>query len=100
MCREISWPRIKVLTERFTDLINTSTTNGEEFFSMRQAFDQSIIEGQRTVISEQTDCATADRDLADLERNATPQPPTAVMTAGQRRRSALAAAGLLRRCGL
>ena len=29
VCREISWPRIKVLTDKFSDLIKTSVTNGE-----------------------------------------------------------------------
>jgi hypothetical protein len=78
VCREISWPRIKALTDKFSDLIKTSVTNGEAFSSIQQAYDQSIVEGQRTVTSKQTDCAAALRDLADLERAVTP--PATVVT--------------------
>jgi hypothetical protein len=80
VCREISWPRMKALTDKFSDLIKASVTNGEEFSSIQQAYDQSTIEGQRTVTSKQTDCAAALRDLADLERAVTSQPPAAVVT--------------------
>jgi branched-chain amino acid transport system substrate-binding protein len=80
VCREISWPRIKALTEGFSDLIKASVTNGEEFSSIQQAYDQSTIESQRTVSSKRTDCPAAVRDLADLERAVTSQPPAAVAT--------------------
>jgi branched-chain amino acid transport system substrate-binding protein len=80
VCREISWPRIKALTDGLSDLIKASVTNGEEFSSIQQAYDQSSIEGQRTVSSKRTDCAAAVRDLADLERAVTSQPPAAVAT--------------------
>jgi hypothetical protein len=58
VCREISWPRIKALTEGFSDLIKASVTNGEEFSAIQQTYDQSTIDSQRTVTSKQTDCAT------------------------------------------
>jgi hypothetical protein len=78
VCREISWPRIKTLTEGFSDLIKASVTNAEEFSAIQQAYDQSTIEGQRTVSSKRTDCAAAVRDLADLERTVASPPPAAV----------------------
>ena len=78
MCREISWPRVKALTDGLSDLIKASVTNGEEFSSIQQAYDQSTIEGQLTVSSKRTDCAAAVRDLADLERAITSQPPAAI----------------------
>ena len=77
VCREISWPRMKALTDKLADLIRASVTNGEEFSSIQQAYDQSIIESQRTVTSKQTDCAAAVHDLSDLERAVTSRPPTA-----------------------
>jgi branched-chain amino acid transport system substrate-binding protein len=80
VCREVSRPRIKAMTDKLSDLIAASNTNGEEFSSIRQAFDQSAVEGQRTVTSKQTDCAAADRDLADMEAIVTSQPPAAVTT--------------------
>jgi hypothetical protein len=76
VCREISWSRIKALTDKFSDLIKAPGTNGEEFSSLQQAYDQSTVDSQRTVTSKQTDCAAAVRDLADLERAVTSQPPT------------------------
>ena len=80
VCREISWPRIKALTDGLSDLIKASVTNGEEFSSIQQAYDQSTIESQRTVSSKRTDCPAAVRDLSDLERAVTSQPPTAAGT--------------------
>jgi branched-chain amino acid transport system substrate-binding protein len=80
VCREISWSRIKALTDQFSNLIKASVTNGEEFSSIQQAYDQSAIEGQLTVSSKHTDCAAAVRDLADLERAVTSQPPAAIGT--------------------
>jgi hypothetical protein len=75
VCREISWPRMKALTDKFSDLLKTSVTDSEEFSTIQQAYDQSTIEGQLTVASRQVDCAVAVRDLADLERAVTSQPP-------------------------
>jgi hypothetical protein len=77
VCREISWPRIKALTDKFSDLVKVSVTQGEAFSMIQQAYDQSAIEGQRTVSSKQIDCAAAVRDLADLERTVTLQADTA-----------------------
>ena len=68
VCREISWPRIKALTDNFSDLIKVSVPQSEEFASIQQAYDQSTIDSQRAVTSKQIDCAAAVRDLVDLER--------------------------------
>jgi branched-chain amino acid transport system substrate-binding protein len=81
VCREISWPRIKALTDRFSDLVKASGANGEEFSSIQQAYDQSAIDGQRTLSSKHTDCAAAVRDLADLERAVTGASPVQARTA-------------------
>jgi phage-related tail protein len=81
VCREISWPRIKALTDQFSDLAKASGANGEEFSSIQQAYDQSAIEGQRTLSSKHIDCAAAVRDLVDLERAVTGASPTQVQTA-------------------
>jgi hypothetical protein len=80
VCREISWPRMKALTDKFSDLLKTSVTDSEEFSAIQQAYDQSTIEGQRTIAGKQVDCAAAVRDLADLERAVVSQPPAAVAT--------------------
>jgi hypothetical protein len=80
VCREISWPRMKALTDKFADLLKTSVTDSGEYSSIQQAYDQSSIEGQLTVTSRQVDCGAAVRDLADLERAVASQPPAAVTT--------------------
>jgi hypothetical protein len=80
VCREITWPRTKALTEGFFDLVKASATKGEEFSSIQQAYDQSAIEGQLGVSNKRIDCAAAVRDLADLERAVTSPPPAAVAT--------------------
>ena len=80
VCREISWPRMKALTDKFADLLKTSVTDNGEYSSIQQAYDQSSIEGQLTVTSRQVDCGAAVRDLADLERAVAAQPPAAVTT--------------------
>jgi hypothetical protein len=55
-------------------------TNGEEFSSIQQTYDQSTIEGQRTVSSKRTDCVVAVRELSDLESAVTSQLSAAVAT--------------------
>jgi hypothetical protein len=80
VCREISWPRIKALTDKLSDLIKAPGINDGEFSSIQQAYDQSTIDSQRTVTSKHTDCAAAVRDLADLERAVTSQPPAVAGT--------------------
>jgi branched-chain amino acid transport system substrate-binding protein len=80
VCREISWPRMKALTGKFSDLLKTSVTDSEQFSSIQQAYDQSAIEGQLTVASGRVDCAVAVRDLVELERAVTSLPPAAVAT--------------------
>jgi hypothetical protein len=80
VCREMSWPRIKALTDKFSGLVKASVTNGEEFSSIQEAYDQSAVQGQRTVSSKQVDCVAAVRDLADLERVVTSQLPAAIGT--------------------
>ena len=82
VCREITWPRAKALTEGFSDLIKASATNSEEFSSIQQAYDQSAIDGQLNVSSKRIDCAAAVRDLADLERAVASPPPAAIAGPG------------------
>ena len=88
VCREITWPRAKALTEGFSDLVKASATNGEEFSSIQQAYDQSAIDGQLGVSSKRIDCAAAVRDLADLERAVASPPPVAAGPAPAQSRSA------------
>jgi hypothetical protein len=81
VCREITWSRVKALTDRFSDLVKTSVTRSDEFSLIQQAYDQSSVDFQRAVASKQIDCAAAVRDLADLER-AVASPPPAIANFG------------------
>jgi hypothetical protein len=80
-CREISQSRIRAMTDKLSELITSPITGNEEFSSIRQAFDQSVAEGRRAVTSKQTDCVSADRDLADMEGIVT-SPASAATTTG------------------
>ncbi len=73
VCREISWPRMKALTDNLSDLIKATVANSEELSSIQQAYDQSTVGGQLNVNSKQTDCAAALHELADLERTVSSQ---------------------------
>jgi hypothetical protein len=75
VCREITWSRVKALTDKFSDLVKTSVTRNDEFSQIQQAYDQSSIDFQRAVASKQIDCAAAVRELADLERAVASPPP-------------------------
>jgi branched-chain amino acid transport system substrate-binding protein len=76
-CKEVSRSRLQAMTDRLSELVKSSVTAGGESSAVQQAFDQSVSEGRRTVTSKQRDCASADRDLADMEGIVTSQPAAA-----------------------
>src|SRR5215470_7327519 len=43
-CREVSRPRIKVITDKITEVIKASTLNQNDVTSILQTFDQSVAE--------------------------------------------------------
>jgi hypothetical protein len=77
VCREITWLRVKALTDKFSELVKSSVTKHDEFSQIQQAYDQSSVDFQRAVASKQIDCVAAVRELADLER-AVASPPAAI----------------------
>jgi hypothetical protein len=62
------------------------TSSDTEFAEISQSLDRSIADGSRAVASGQLDCATAERQLADLERSigssAAPTTPAPAVAAG------------------
>jgi branched-chain amino acid transport system substrate-binding protein len=76
-CREISPHRIKAMTDKLFGLIAAYALNDEESASIRRAYNQRYIEGQRAVTDKQADCAAADRDLTALELTVAPPPAAA-----------------------
>jgi len=72
-CPAINKARIKGISDRIVDVIKTSAANEEESTAIIETLNTSQSEGARGVASRQTDCATADRELSDLESASAPQ---------------------------
>lgn len=84
-CQNVARPRIKNISDKITSVIKTSATGEEENKAVLELFNANYLEGSRAVASKQTDCATADRELADLESASAPaaQPQIIAMTPAQ-----------------
>src|SRR5713101_9130303 len=68
-CREIARPRIQAIVDKFTAVIVEASSNEAERSDLTQAFDRSVADGRGAVTTGRTDCRSADRQLADLERS-------------------------------
>jgi branched-chain amino acid transport system substrate-binding protein len=81
-CRDIARPRIQAIVDKFTAVIMEASSNQAERSDLTQAFDRSVAEGRGAVTTGRTDCRSADRQLADLERSiAGPGPSLAAVIA-------------------
>jgi branched-chain amino acid transport system substrate-binding protein len=83
-CRDIARPRIQAIVDKFTAVIKEASSNEAERSDLTQAFDRSVADGRGAVTTERTDCRSADRQLADLERSIAgpaPGPSVAAVTA-------------------
>jgi ABC-type branched-subunit amino acid transport system substrate-binding protein len=84
-CPDIARPRIKAISDQFVSAMGKVATNPRDANAVHDAYDQGVSFGQRAIETHQTDCATAGRDLANLERtpltlvtaDATPAPAPA-----------------------
>src|SRR5260370_26069603 len=68
-CRDIARPRIQAIVDKFTAVIKEASSNEAERSDLTQAFDRSVADGRGAVTTGRTDCRSADRQLADLERS-------------------------------
>jgi branched-chain amino acid transport system substrate-binding protein len=68
-CRDIARPRIQVIVDKFKAVITEASSNEAERSDLTQAFDRSVADGRGAVTTGRTDCRSADRQLADLERS-------------------------------
>ena len=82
-CSNVARPRIRSVSDTITAVIKSSAVGEDESKTVLDLFNTSYIEGSRAVTTKQTDCATADRELADLESASVPAPQMNVMTPGQ-----------------
>lgn len=78
-CPDVARPRIKGISDQFAAALGKLSSNPQDTNAVRDAYDQGVSFGQRAIETHQTDCATADRDLANLER----APLTLVATDGK-----------------
>ncbi len=79
-CPSVARPRIKSVSDKITDVIKASSLGEDESKAIVDVFNASYLEGGRAVSARQTDCATADRELADLESASAPASQMNVMT--------------------
>ena len=68
-CPDIARPRIQTIVDKFTAVITAASSNEAERSDLAQLLDRSVTEGRGAVTSGRTDCALADRQLADMERS-------------------------------
>jgi branched-chain amino acid transport system substrate-binding protein len=83
-CPDIARPRIQAIVDKFTAVIKEASSNEAERSDLTQAFDRSVADGRGAVTTGRTDCRSADRQLADLERSIAgpgPGPSVAAVTA-------------------
>lgn len=80
-CPNVARHRIKAISDKITDVIKSSSAGEEERKAIFDLLSASFLEGGRSVSTKQTDCATADRELADLESASAPAVQMNVMIA-------------------
>src|SRR5450432_4240339 len=68
-CRDIARPRIQLIVDKFTVVITEASSNEAERSDLTQVLDRSVADGRGAVTTGRTDCRSADRQLADLERS-------------------------------
>jgi hypothetical protein len=87
-CPDIAPSRVKTAGDRFTAVLDKAGNALQNPSAVRDAYVQGMAFGQRAIETHQTDCATADRELATQERAAAsldapePAPPPAAQATG------------------
>jgi ABC-type branched-subunit amino acid transport system substrate-binding protein len=67
VCQEVAPARIKAMSDKLQAVFSIATTNADSLNSLKQLYEKSLSEGQRAVAAHRKDCATAERELAELE---------------------------------
>jgi branched-chain amino acid transport system substrate-binding protein len=68
-CKEIARPRVQVVVDKFTAVIKETSANEAKRNELTQSLDRGVTDGRTQVALGRTDCRSADRQLADLERS-------------------------------
>jgi branched-chain amino acid transport system substrate-binding protein len=66
-CKDITPTRIRTMSDKLNAMLSFATSNLDDFNALKQTYDRSLGDGQRAVSSRRKDCASVDRELADLE---------------------------------
>jgi ABC-type branched-subunit amino acid transport system substrate-binding protein len=68
-CKDVARPRVQTVVDKFTSVIKEAAASEAERTDLTQALDRGVTEGRTAVAVGKTDCRSADRQLADLERS-------------------------------
>ncbi|MEZ5822752.1 MAG: ABC transporter substrate-binding protein [Bradyrhizobium sp.] len=68
-CKDVARQRVQTVVDKFTSVIREASTSEAERTELTHALDRGVTEGRTAVAVGKTDCRTADRQLADLERS-------------------------------
>jgi len=68
-CQDIAQSRIQQIADKFRAVIRETATTESERTDIATQFDRYVTDGRSNVTLGRTDCKTADRQLADLERS-------------------------------
>ncbi len=82
-CPNVARLRIERISDKITDVIKSSAVGEDESKAILDLFNANYLDGGHAVNTKQTDCAAADRELADLESASAPAPQMNAMTPAQ-----------------
>ena len=67
-CPSVARPRIDAIAAKIDSVIKSSAANQDEFNAIVEQLNKAESEGARSVAEKQTDCSSAERQIADLEQ--------------------------------
>ena len=68
-CAAIDQGRVQAIVDKFREVIREASTGGSDRDELTRLFNGYVADGRNRVGASQTDCTTAFRQLADLERS-------------------------------
>ncbi len=68
-CQDIAQSRIQQIADKFRAVIRETSTNESERADISAQFDRYVTDGRSAITLGKSDCRTADRQLAELERS-------------------------------
>src|SRR5215475_9370012 len=68
-CQDIAQSRIQQIADKFRAVIRETATNESERADISAQFDRYVTDGRSAITLGRSDCRTADRQLAELERS-------------------------------